>query len=183
MNKPTPHRIHRRESLWKAERFEIERRTVLLAEGGEHSREVIQHPGAAVILPVFEDGRICLIRNYRMAIDVNLLELPAGTLEPPEPPIVTAERELREETGYSCGSITSLGEFFMSPGILNEKMHAFLARDLTAGDSALEEGELIEREILSEPEVREKIAAGELQDSKTLSTLLLYWQQRERGEV
>ncbi len=175
--------IHRRESLWKAERFEIERRTILLNDGEEHSREVIQHPGAVVILPVFEDGRICLIRNYRMAIDVNLLELPAGTLEPPEPPIVTAERELREETGYSCGSIISLGEFFMSPGILNEKMHAFLARDLTAGNPALEVGELIEQEIFSESEVREKIAAGELQDSKTLSALLLYWQKREGGEV
>ncbi|MEM7478879.1 MAG: NUDIX hydrolase [Planctomycetota bacterium] len=167
-------RIRSSEHLYTAARFTIERRTIQLANGSNHSREVIQHPGAVVILPLVDDDHVCLIRNYRMAIDVELLELPAGTLEPPEPPIETAQRELIEETGYRCESIEPLGEFYMSPGILNEKMYAFVARGLTAGEQALEEGEQIQTQVMSFAEIDSLLRAGKLQDSKTLSALLLF---------
>lgn len=169
-------RIIRSELLLTASRFQVQRATQTLQDGSEHSREVIQHPGAVVILPILDDGRICLIRNYRIAIDKELIELPAGTLEPPEPPIETAQRELIEETGYRCTHIEPLGEFFMSPGILNERMYAFVARGLTAGEQALEAGEQIETFLVSMDDLNSMISRGEIQDSKTLSTLFLYAQ-------
>ena len=169
-------RIIRSELLLTASRFQVQRATQTLEDGSEHSREVIQHPGAVVILPILDDGRVCLIRNYRIAIDQELVELPAGTLEPPEPPIDTAKRELIEETGYRCTHIEPLGDFYMSPGILNERMYAFVARGLTAGQQALETGEQIETFMVSMEEVNSMISSGEIRDSKTLSTLLLYTQ-------
>ncbi|MFK7735985.1 MAG: NUDIX hydrolase [Pirellulaceae bacterium] len=172
-------RIVDTEKLFDSARFRVERRTQRLPDGGLHSRDVIQHPGAVVILPVLDDGRICLIRNYRIAIDEDLIELPAGTLEPPEPPIETAARELREETGYRCDSLVPLAEFNMSPGILNERMFAFVARDLTLGAQALEVGEQIQTELVAEAQLHEWIDAGRIQDAKTLCALLLYFRKRD----
>ncbi len=114
-----------------------------LADGHTFQREIIEHPGAVVIVPILSDGRVCLIRNYRVAVRQWLLEFPAGTLEVGEPPIRTAERELIEETGYRASNIQSLCQFFMSPGILNERMHAFVATGLVEGEAAREAGEQI----------------------------------------
>ena len=167
-------KILRTEELLKASRFTVHRVTQSLPDGSEHTREVIQHPGAVVILPKLDDGRICLIRNYRVAVDQELIELPAGTLEPPEPPIETARRELIEETGYRCSEIKPLCDFFMSPGILNEHMYAFVASGLTEGQRALETGEQIENLILSVDQIQQLIDENKIQDSKTLTVLLLY---------
>jgi ADP-ribose pyrophosphatase len=175
----TASRIVDSEELFDSSRFRVERRTQRLADGRLHSRDVIQHPGAVVILPVLDDGRICLIRNYRIAIDEELIELPAGTLEPPEPPIETAARELQEETGYRCDSLVPLAEFNMSPGILNERMFAFIARGLRPGAQALEVGEQIQTELVSETELQQWIDAGRIQDAKTLCALLLYFRKRD----
>lgn len=127
-----------------------------------------------MIVPVLEDGRICLIRNYRVAVEQELFELPAGTREANEPPIETARRELKEETGYECRTISPLCEFYMSPGILDERMFAFVARDLQAGSPALEKGELITNFPVTLSELDQMLGSGQIQDSKSLSTLLYY---------
>lgn len=167
-------RIVSQEVLLKTARFDVERVTQRLPDGRLHSREVVRHPGAVVILPILDDGRICLIKNYRVAVDEELFELPAGTLEPPEPPIETARRELTEETGFRCGILESLIQFNMSPGILDEKMHAFVARNLVAGETALETGEQIENAIKSPNEIERMIVDGHIKDSKSLSVLLYF---------
>ncbi|HAC91096.1 MAG TPA: NUDIX hydrolase [Planctomycetaceae bacterium] len=129
-----------------------------------------------VIIPVLEDGRICLIQNYRVAVDQQILELPAGTLEPDELPLQTAYRELIEETGYRAGKMQPLLQLLMSPGILNERMHIFLAQDLTPGDTDLQSGEEIQNFLVSTERARKLLRDNVIQDSKTVSALLYYLQ-------
>ena len=162
------------ETLLTAKRFSVQRVTQCFTDGRSFTREVVRHAGAVVIVPVLDDGRICLIRNYRVAVDQELLELPAGTLEPGEPPSQTAHRELREETGFIAEQVTPLLEFYMSPGILDERMYAFVATRLTVGPPAREAGEQIENLLVTPAELDELLRSGKIQDSKSLSALLYY---------
>lgn len=162
------------ETLHTASRFQVERVTQRFSDGRCFTREVVRHRGAVVIVPLLDDGRICMIRNYRVAVDRQLLELPAGTLEIGEPPIETARRELIEETGYTARQITPLLEFYMSPGILDERMYAFVAHGLTAGAPAREDGEQIENHLVTTQELDRLLAEGRIQDSKSLSAILYY---------
>jgi ADP-ribose pyrophosphatase len=138
------------------------------------TRETIQHPGAVVILPLLDDGRVCLVRNYRLAVDATLIELPAGTLAPGERAEIAAPRELAEETGYNAGRMEALGQMLMSPGILNERMHVFVATSLAAGRAAPEADEEIESLLVSWDEALAMIDDGRIQDAKTIAALLLY---------
>lgn len=162
------------EILLQARRFQVVRQSYTADDGSHHIREVVRHPGAVTILPLLGDGRICLIRNYRVAVDQVLIELPAGTLEPGEDPAHTARRELQEETGFLAGSVTRLCEFFMSPGILCERMVVFLATDLTPGEPRLESGEQIEPLLATWDEALRLVHSGEIQDAKTMTALLWY---------
>lgn len=164
------------EVLLKTGRFTVVRQKFATPDGRTHVRETVQHPGAVVILPLLADGRVCLIRNYRCAVEQTLVELPAGTLEPREEPLRTAARELEEETGYRAGAIEPLFQFFMSPGILNERMHLFLATELTAGPARLEPGEQIEPWLVPWDEALGMAEQGLIQDAKTL--VALFWYDR-----
>jgi ADP-ribose pyrophosphatase len=148
-------------------------------EGGV--KEVVRHPGAVVILPLVNADQVCLIRNYRVSVAQTLIELPAGTLEPGEPADETARRELIEETGYRCASIRCLHSFFLSPGILDELMHLFVAEGLTAGDPAREPGEQIENHICSWSEAMDLVDRGQIRDAKTLTALLIWDRLRGRS--
>ena len=152
--------------------------TVYVAGRRAHIRETVQHPGAVAILPLLDDGRVCLIRNFRTAVGQTLIELPAGTLEPPEAPEATARRELEEETGYRAETIEPLCQFFMSPGILNERMYVYLATGLTPGPTRLEEGEQIETWLVPWAEALAMADDGRIQDAKTLTAL--FWYDRRR---
>jgi ADP-ribose pyrophosphatase len=142
--------------------------------GNRSKREVCIHPGAVVILPMINDNTVLLIRNKRYAVDSVLLELPAGTLEPKEPPINCAGRELLEETGYLAKRLKPLASFYTSPGILSEKMHAFVAYDLQKKETALEEGEEIELEPVPFGGAIQMIQNGEICDAKTIAALLMF---------
>jgi ADP-ribose pyrophosphatase len=146
----------------------------LLPDGTTLSRETVVHPGAAVILPLVDKDHVCLIRNYRLAVDEELIELPAGTIDPPEIPLKTAERELIEETGYRARSFEKLHEFWVSPGILNERMHFFVARDLEPGPARPERGEQIRTFVVPWHEALGMIDSKQIRDAKTIVGLLLY---------
>ena len=135
-------------------------------------RQTVQHPGAVTIVPMVDDDHVCLIRNYRIAVDETLIELPAGTLEPNEDPRKTAERELTEETGHVCRSIRGLTDFNMSPGIINERMFLYLATGLTPGPPAREPGEEIENLVVAWDEAMTMVADGRIKDAKSLVGLL-----------
>lgn len=142
--------------------------------GKRARREVVVHPGAVVVLAIRDDRQILLIRNRRYAVDQTLLELPAGTLEKGEDPMNCAGRELLEETGYLAGRLVPLGSFFTSPGILSEKMYAFVAYDLEPHQAALDEGEEIELAPTSLDDAIELVRTGDIRDGKTIATLLMY---------
>jgi ADP-ribose pyrophosphatase len=162
------------EILCQATRFHVERVIQTTPDGREHVREVVRHPGAVVVLPILPDGSVVFVKNFRVAVGETLVELPAGTLDHDEPPIKTAERELAEETGYRAGKIEPLLTFCMSPGILDEKMHMFLATELTPGETALEEGEDIETFVCPWEEAMRLVRSGEIHDAKSLVGLLYF---------
>ena len=133
-----------------------------------------------MILPLVEGDQVCLIRNYRIAVQKTLIELPAGTIEPNEPPAQTAVRELREETGFTASHWRELPPFYMSPGILNEQMHLFVAEELTPGAPAREAGEQIENLLVPWDEALAMAERGEIEDAKSLVGILLWNQVRQK---
>jgi ADP-ribose pyrophosphatase len=165
--------------LFTASRFRVVERKQRTADRSLVTRQVVLHPGAVVIVPMVDADRVCLIRNERVAVRKTLVELPAGTLEPPEPPRECAERELREETGYAASEWHELPGFYMSPGILCERMHVFVAEGLTAGDPAREAGEQIDNLVVSWDDGLAMIDRGEIEDAKTIAALLA-WDRRRR---
>lgn len=136
-------------------------------------REVVHHPGSAVILPAFDDGTIALVRQYRHPAVKYLLELPAGTLNDKERPEEGAARELEEELGLVAGKLEKLSEFFVSPGFCEEKMWLYLATDLTETAQRLEDDELIEVVKLPIDRALQMITEGEIEDAKTIIGLML----------
>lgn len=146
-------------------------------------RQVLRHPGAVTILPLIDDSHICLIRNYRVSVGKELLELPAGTLEPDEPHAVTAKRELIEETGYRAEELTHLHSFYLSPGILDEHMHLYIASGLTQGKPDREEGELITNYVVSWKEALQLVKDCKICDAKSITGILMYDQLKRNGEI
>ncbi len=125
------------------------RRYNVVRTPGKNPREIVIHHGAAVILPLLTRDKIVMIRNHRIAAGDLLWELPCGTLEPPESPLTTAARELKEETAYTARKLTKLCQYYSSPGICTEVMHAFLAEGLEKGDGQdLDSGEEVKVEIV-----------------------------------
>ncbi len=141
-----------------------------IAEGdAEYDREVITHNGSAVIVPVFADGTVALVKQYRHAAGQYLLELPAGSLDSTdEPPETGAHRELEEEVGVTAGKMEPLAEFYVSPGFLSEKMFVFLATDLTATSQNLDHDEFVEIVRLPLSEALKMTQTGEIEDAKTI---------------
>lgn len=160
------------ELIYSARVFRVVRRRYTLADGKAAERECIVHPGAVAVIPITDDGRVCLIRNHRVTVQRTLIEIPAGTLEPPEDPLVCASRELEEETGYTAGKIEKLTTFQMSPGILNERMHLYLATSLHPGPTRLQSGEEIENYLVPWDDALAMVERGEIEDGKTIAALL-----------
>jgi len=164
--------------VYDGRRFKVQEVQVTGRDGRSTVREVIRHPGAVVIVPVLDDGSIVMIRNYRASIDRTLLELPAGTLEPDEPPEQTAARELEEETGYLARQLQKIAAYYTSPGICDELMHAYVAEGLRAGPPRREAGEEIDNYPMPWPEVVAALRNGSIQDAKSIAALLLYQMQQ-----
>lgn len=168
-------RLIEKQVIYDGRKVRVEVHLMEDEETGRRSRrEVVVHPGAVVVLPMLPDGRVLLIRNRRHAVGQTLLELPAGTLEKNEDPMNCAGRELLEETGYLAGRLKSLGHFYASPGVLTEKLYAFAAYDLEPRAQALDEGEEIELTPMTRDEAVDLIRTGDIQDGKTIATLLMY---------
>ena len=149
--------------------------TVDTIQEGEliYQRDVVRHPGSAVIVPVFADGTVALVKQYRHPAVRYLLEIPAGTLDEGEKPEVGAARELEEELGVVAGKMEKLSEFFVSPGFCEEKMWVYLATELTETSQRLDEDEVIEIVRLTLTEALEMISDGEIEDAKTIIGLML----------
>jgi ADP-ribose pyrophosphatase len=140
--------------------------------GRRWTLEVVEHPGAVGIVALFSGGDLLLVRQTRHAVGRALLEIPAGTLEPPETPEACARRELAEEAGYAAATWERLATFYPAPGISTEEMHLFLAQDLTPVSAAREEEDLtVHRVPLAV--ARRLVATGEIRDAKSIVGILL----------
>jgi ADP-ribose pyrophosphatase len=148
-----------------------------MSGGRRATRETVEYPGAVVVIALGADGEVTMVRQYRHSIGRYLLEFPAGGLEPGEEPMLSAQRELREEAGLEAGTWTPLGSFFSSPGFANEILHVFLAEDLRPGHADTDEDEDLQvvrykvSDLYAHPE--------QLQDAKSLAALILL--QKARG--
>ncbi|GIV58349.1 MAG: NUDIX hydrolase [Rhodothermaceae bacterium] len=152
----------------------VRRDEVRLPDGGISVREWIDHPGAAAVVPLFPDGTILLVRQFRYPPRRVFLEVPAGKLDVAgEAPADVARRELKEETGYQAGRLTSLGALYPCIGYSNEVIHFFLAEDLVPGPRALGEGEFLEPVTMPLVEAVARARRGDLLDMKTCTALLL----------
>ncbi len=144
-------------------------------------REVVEHGGSVVVLPVLPDGRVVLVRQYRYAADDFLWELVAGHIDPGEKPLAAARRELEEETGYRARRLEPLVEFYPSPGFVGEKMILYRATGLTRGRARPESDEALETRAFRKRELERMLQSGELPDAKSLVGLLLHWRKPARA--
>jgi len=169
------------ETLLEARRFTVVRRHERFPDGTSRVREVVLHPGSVVIVPLVAPDRVCLVEVVRAAVARVLLELPAGTLDREESLTDAARRELVEETGYRAGRIEAAGSFWMSPGILRERMHLFVAEQLTPGPQELEAGEQITTRIVAWDDAVAMCLDGRIDDAKTVAGILLVDARRRAG--
>ena len=148
--------------------------TSTAADGSVIRRDAILHPGAVVILPVLDDEHVVLLQNHRFVISETLWEVPAGTIEPGEPLEACARRELAEETGYTAARWRSLGYLYASPGVLDEKLHLFVAEDLSPGAARPEPDEQLHPVTVRLADAIAMCLSGEIKDAKTVTSLLLW---------
>jgi ADP-ribose pyrophosphatase len=156
--------------------------TVTLPNGATVELEIIRHPGASAVVPIREDGRVLLIRQYRHAAGGFIYEIPAGKLSPGEDPRDCAQRELEEEIGYRATTIEPLLSIFTTPGFTDERIHLFKATGLVAGRQNLEADEILEMVAVSLAEAIAWIAQGVIQDGKTIIALQAVYLAEQRAE-
>ena len=162
------------ETLYQGKVFELKRETVIEPGGVQAERDIIVHPGSVVVLPIFTDGRILLIRQYRHSVGEFLWELVAGRKEPGETPVSAARRELIEETGYAARRCRKLMRVVPTPGFVNEWMWIFAAEGLTQGAAHPEEDEKITPRIFTFKQAEKMIERGTLRDAKSICGVLFY---------
>jgi len=157
--------------------------TVKLPNGRETTREIAEHPGAVAIIPILDNKKLLVVRQYRSAAHKHLLEIPAGTLEPDEAPLSCARRELIEETGYAARQVRKLFSCYLAPGYSTEKIHFFLASQLVHTKTKQAEDESITVRAMDLHEALKAIDRGRIQDAKTISALyyLATHQQQRKG--
>jgi ADP-ribose pyrophosphatase len=167
-------REHRIDSaqVYRGHFLDVRRDRVRLPDGREAAREYIVHPGAVMIIPLLDDGRLLMERQYRYPMGRVMLEFPAGKLDPQEPPLACAQRELVEETGYRAREWAYAGVLHNAIAYSDEGIHIFFARGLSAGERRLDEGEFLDIVMHTPAELDALAARGEMTDAKTLIGLL-----------
>jgi ADP-ribose pyrophosphatase len=161
------------EVMYRGRAFEVRRDKVSLPNGCSTNLDIVGHAGAVTILPIDSEGQIWFVRQYRHPAGVEILELPAGTLEEGEDPATCARREIQEEIGMGAASLQKLGEFFLAPGYSTEYMYVFLALNLSPSSLPQDEDEFLSVERFPIDQVLEKAKKGGIQDAKTLAALFL----------
>ena len=149
----------------------------------KYKREIVVHKGSAVVIPVFDDGTVALVRQYRHAAGKHLLEICAGTLNAGEDPELGARRELEEEIGVTAAKMEKLCEFWVSPGFLTEKMHLFLAMELTETEQNLEADEILTVERIPLDKLSDMVLNGEIEDAKTIIGISMTLSRLSPGSV
>ena len=156
---------------------------VLLPNGNTAKREIVNHQGAVAVLPLTDDGKMVVVRQFRKPLECTIVEIPAGKLEIGEEPLTCAKRELEEETGYVAKNYSLLSSFYTSPGFADELLYVYVATELTKGESRPDEDEFVDVLELTLEEAHELHRSGEIRDAKTVVALFA-WENmvlRNRG--
>jgi ADP-ribose pyrophosphatase len=169
----------RGEQVFHGRLLDVRRDTIALPDGNPATREYIVHPGAVMVVPLLDDGRLLMERQYRYPVGQVLLEFPAGKLDPGESVQTCAQRELAEETGYRAREWARACVIYNAPAYADERIEIWFARGLEAGESSLDAGEFLEVLTLDEAELEAAAGRGEVTDAKTLIGLL--WVQKWRS--
>lgn len=165
----------KRELMYKGTVLEVYKDSMEFANGNHEEWDFIKHNGAAAVVPVLDDGRILMVSQFRNALDRKTLEIPAGKLDDPEEEgILCAARELEEETGYKSEQLEWLINIRTTVALCNEKIEVYVARKLKAGTQNLDENEYVNVKAYTVDELKEKIFSGEIEDSKTIASVLAY---------
>jgi ADP-ribose pyrophosphatase len=167
------------EQVWKGRLLEVHQATVALPDGVHTTREYIVHPGAVMVVPILDDGRLVMERQFRYPMKRVMLEFPAGKIDAGEPPFTTALRELTEETGYTAREWARAGVLHNAIGYSDEVIEIWFARGLQRGSNRLDDEEFLEVVVHTEPEVDAMCQSGAITDAKTLIGLL--WLQKWRS--
>ncbi|MDR9795652.1 NUDIX hydrolase [Aeribacillus pallidus] len=159
-----------KEKIFSGKIIDVYVEDVRLPNGENAKREVVKHPGAVAVIPITNEGKIVMVRQYRKALERQLVEIPAGKLEKGESPEITARRELEEETGYGCESLKHVISFYTSPGFADELVHLYLAEGLIKleNKASLDEDEFVEVLEVTLEEARKLIEEKEIYDAKTV---------------
>ena len=172
------------ERVYEGRVIQVRRDTIRVHKAGgavEATREVVDHPGAVTIVPVDADGNVLLVRQFRWAAALSLLEAPAGRMEPGEDPEECAHREIREETGHAADTLVYLGGFWMAPGYSTEYMHCYLATGLRPDPLPADEDEVIDVEPVPWDDIPRLIREGVVQDAKSVAALqMAYYRHGKR---
>lgn len=161
------------EVVLKARVFLLRRDWLKTPDGRETTYDIIEHHGSVAIVPIDADGNMLFVRQYRHAAGMDVLELPAGTLEPNEDPQVCAAREIREEIGFAAGRLERIGSFYLAPGYSTEFMTVYLARDLKHDPLKADDDEFLSVEAVPVAEAIRMAERGEIPDAKSLAALFL----------
>jgi ADP-ribose pyrophosphatase len=168
-----PRRLIESQQIFIGAIFNVDRDRLVEDDGTEVVREVVRHPGGAGGLPLFDDGRVALVKQYRHPTGRELLEIPAGRIEDGETPVACAAREIEQETGFRARYLEKLAEFYSTPGFCEEKLHVYLATELLPVPRDLDHDEFVEIVYLPLVEAVEMARDGRIEDSKTIIALFL----------
>lgn len=168
-----PRQLIESEQVFKGAIFTVERDRIKEESGFEIVREIVRHSGGAGCLPLFADGRVALVKQYRHPAGRELLEIPAGKIEAGETPIESAARELEQEIGFRAARIEPLADFYSTPGFCEERLYIYLATKLTPSEQNLDHDEFVEVVYLPLAEAVKMAVGNQLEDSKTIIALLL----------
>ncbi len=176
MSRAQPRRV-----IYRGRKIDLALVPVALADGLVEEREVVLHRGAVALVPMLDGDRVCLLRNVRYAVGKTLVEVPAGTIDLGETPEITAARELTEETGYHAARITKLAEWFVSPGVMNERMYLFRCDDLTPGPTSHQPDEHLEPLVVPWDDAVAMAYDGRIEDAKSIIAILFCERLRRNG--
>lgn len=168
-----------RETVFQGRLLQVRRDRIRLPDGGDATREFIVHPGAVMVVPILDDGRLVMERQWRYPLECVMLEFPAGKLEAGEPTLQCAQRELLEETGYRASEWALAGVLHNAIAYSSERIEIWFARGLAAGERRLDEGEFLDLQLVEEAELDRLCAIGAVTDAKTL--IGLQWLQNWRA--
>lgn len=162
-----------KKQIYSGKIINVDLLTVTLPNGKKASREIVTHPGASVVIPISDNGELYMVRQYRKPVEKELLELPAGKLDPNESPEDCAARELKEETGLEAGNIKHVISIHSTPGFSNEVLHMFAAMDLKEGKACADEDEFITSEKFKIDKLINMVLNHKITDAKTIIGILL----------